>query len=389
LLILLIDGAGRWIAAHDCGRGSRLRAANVVSNALVARLGKSDRCLFAVTVDEGYGLAFAFRLASAADRPILGGVVELSETAQSELLRLCEALVACGKNAFSMIAARRRIAVLRSRLRRQRKLEAAGKLAAGVSHELSTPAQYVRDNTRFVDNAFSKLQSLLSACLDLKEAGHHGTASPGIVATVAAAAEQVDLPLLMQEVPAALEESLDGIDRMLRLVQSMRKTVHADREPPPPENLAAVIRGALATCRSQWKDVADIVTDLGTDVRLTAGLPDDMHRIVVNLVVNAAQAIAEEPGRPPGRRGCITIKTRRSEDGRLELRVEDNGPGIAADARPHVFQRFFTTKASGQGTGQGLAIVRSLVVGKYGGDVTFTTEVGEGTAFVVRLPGCC
>jgi len=386
---MLIDGAGRRIAVHDCGRPARLQAANALTDAIVARLGESARCLFAVTIDEGHGLAFACRLAAARKTPILGGVVELSETAQSELARPRDALVACGNSAISMIAAQRRIAVLRSKLRRQRRLKAAGKLVAGVSHELGTPAQYVRDNTRFVDNAFNKLHGLLSACLDLKEAGTGGTAPPGVVANLAAAVEQVDLPLLMREVPAALGESLDGIDRMLRLVKTMRQTVHPDEGVPPAGDLATVIRAAVATCRNHWEDVADIVTDLRADVRLGAGMPDDVHRIVVNLVVNAAQAIAADPGRPPGRRGRITITTRRSEDGRLELRVEDNGPGIAADVRPHVFQRFFTTKPPGQGTGQGLAIVRSLAVGRYGGDVTFTTEVGKGTAFVVRVPAYC
>ncbi|MDT5030768.1 MAG: two-component system, NtrC family, sensor kinase, partial [Actinoplanes sp.] len=104
------------------------------------------------------------------------------------------------------------------------------------------------------------------------------------------------------------------------------------------------------------------------------------NQVILNLVVNAAHAIASA-----GPRGTIRISTR-TVDGYVVIDVADTGTGVPPDIADKLFDPFFTTKEVGTGTGQGLALVRSLVVDRHGGTIDFTTEWGVGTVFTVRLP---
>ncbi|MBN9520493.1 HAMP domain-containing histidine kinase, partial [bacterium] len=124
--------------------------------------------------------------------------------------------------------------------------------------------------------------------------------------------------------------------------------------------------------------------DLAPDLPPIPGLAGELNQVFLNLLVNAAHAVAAAPG-GDGRKGTITISTRCAGN-LVEVCVADTGCGIPEDVRGRVFDPFFTTKPVGQGTGQGLAIAHAAVVKRHGGAITFETEVGKGTTFVVRLP---
>jgi two-component system NtrC family sensor kinase len=136
--------------------------------------------------------------------------------------------------------------------------------------------------------------------------------------------------------------------------------------------------------RNEWKYVAKIQTDLAENLPCVPGLPGELNQVFLNLLVNAAHAVQANGG-TPDRKGRITFTTRRAGSA-VEVRVEDTGCGIPEAARNRIFDPFFTTKPLGQGTGQGLALVHSVVVQRHGGTITFESQVGQGTAFVVRLP---
>jgi signal transduction histidine kinase len=141
----------------------------------------------------------------------------------------------------------------------------------------------------------------------------------------------------------------------------------------------------LTVSRNEWKYVAEMVTDFDPDLPPVSCLPSELNRVVVNMVVNAAQAIAAAIGEGNGEKGVITVRTRQKGDW-AEIRVKDTGTGIPEAIRPHVFDPFFTTKEVGHGTGQGLAIAHSIVEEKHGGTISFETETGRGTTFIIRLP---
>jgi signal transduction histidine kinase len=135
--------------------------------------------------------------------------------------------------------------------------------------------------------------------------------------------------------------------------------------------------------RNEYKYVADVETRYGELPQLTC-YAGELSQVVLNLVVNAAHAIADVVGMSD-RRGKITVATRRDGD-HVVISIADTGGGIPDTIRDRVFDYFFTTKEIGRGTGQGLAIARSVVVDKHGGSLTFDTEVGAGTTFYIRLP---
>ena len=130
--------------------------------------------------------------------------------------------------------------------------------------------------------------------------------------------------------------------------------------------------------------MARVETDLAADLPFVICHIGDLNQVFLNLIVNAAQAIGEVVAQSH-QPGLIQVRTLR-EDGHAVVEVQDTGSGIPEEARPRVFEPFFTTKGPGKGTGQGLAIARTIVVDRHGGEISFQTEVGRGTTFRVRLP---
>jgi signal transduction histidine kinase len=131
--------------------------------------------------------------------------------------------------------------------------------------------------------------------------------------------------------------------------------------------------------------VADMETDLDPSLPLTQCVPGEFNQVILNLIVNAAHAIGDVVAQELGTKGTIRVSTRRDGDW-VEIRVRDTGTGIPEEARPNIFDPFFTTKVVGKGTGQGLSMAHTTIVQKHGGTISFETEAGVGTTFIVRIP---
>jgi PAS domain S-box-containing protein len=268
---------------------------------------------------------------------------------------------------------------LEAQLHQAQRLESIGQLAAGIAHEINTPMQFVGDNHRFLADAFASLGGLVErmrAALALAPEAER--------AAVAAAEAAADLPWLLAEVPKALGQSQEGIERMARIVKAMKEFSHPGSEDVVPVDLNHAIESTLVVSRNVWKYVADLTAELDPGLPPVPVLPGGFNQVVLNLVVNAAHAIEDRLGRQGGK-GRITVRTRR-DGGHAVLEVGDTGCGIPEAIRPRIFDPFFTTKAVGRGTGQGLAIIRTEVVERLGGEISFASEVGAGTTFIVRIP---
>jgi signal transduction histidine kinase len=151
-------------------------------------------------------------------------------------------------------------------------------------------------------------------------------------------------------------------------------------------NLNTIIQTPITVATNEWKYVAEIKTDLDPALPEVPCLSDEMGQVILNMVVNAAHAISDTLGaNPEGKKGVITLSTRHDE-GWVELRISDTGAGIPEAIRGRVFDPFFTTKKVGKGTGQGLAIVHDVITDKHQGTISFESEVGAGTTFIIRLP---
>ena len=270
-------------------------------------------------------------------------------------------------------------------LRHAQKMESIGQLAAGIAHEINTPTQFIGDNNRFLQEAFGSLQEVLTRLRPVLDAARQGPVPAELVQEATAALEAADLDFLMAEVPNALAQSLEGVARVAKIVGAMKQFSHPGGEDFIAANINDAIESTASVCRNEWKYVADLVTDFDPALPPFPCLLGDVNQVILNLIINAAHAIAEATQNAEQGKGTITVSTRRDGDW-AEVRVSDTGAGIPERVRDSIFTPFFTTKPVGKGTGQGLAIARSVVVDKHGGTISFESEVGRGTTFIVRLP---
>jgi PAS domain S-box-containing protein len=270
-------------------------------------------------------------------------------------------------------------------LRQSQKLETVGQLAAGIAHEINTPTQYVGDNTRFVKDSFAAICSVLKSHEELLASARNNVITPELVARSEALLLASDLDYLYTQIPAALEETLEGVERVTKIVRAMKDFSHPGGQGKTPADVNRAIESTVTVARNEWKYVADLNLELQSDLPPVPCFIGEFNQTILNLVVNAAHAIGDVVNATPGTKGCITIRTRRDGD-QVEVRVTDTGTGIAEANRPKIFAPFFTTKDVGKGTGQGLSIVYGSIVKRHGGSVKFETEVGKGTTFIIRLP---
>ncbi len=276
-------------------------------------------------------------------------------------------------------------AMLEVQLRHAQKLESIGQLAAGIAHEINTPTQYVGDNLRFVQESISPLMEALDIAKQMLQAARDGKLTSELISSVETRLANADLDYLTTELPKAVSESLDGVERVSKIVRAMKEFSHPGSEQKTLVDLNKAIDSTLTVARNEWKYVAELVTDYDGNLPRVSCLPGEFNQVILNLVVNASHAISDAIKGNESTKGKITASTRRDGDW-VEVRISDTGTGIPDHARCKIFEPFFTTKGVGKGTGQGLAISRSVIVDKHGGTIDFHTETGKGTVFIIRLP---
>jgi PAS domain S-box-containing protein len=267
------------------------------------------------------------------------------------------------------------------------KLEALGRLSTGLAHEMNTPIQFLGDNTRFLADAYKGLSSLiLTYRRILTDQCFTGAALPCEPQqraqwqhAVRQAEDEADVDFITQEIPEAIEQSLQGVARVATLVRAMKTFSHPGDGEHAPADLNEALRNAVVVSQHRLGAVADITWDLSELPRVICAI-GDLNQVFLNLLINAADAIDDT-----GSRGVITISTRVDGDG-VTVAFTDTGTGVPEDLRLRIFEPFFTTKEVGRGTGQGLALARAVVHDKHGGQLTLTSRMGHGSTFALWLP---
>jgi signal transduction histidine kinase len=266
-------------------------------------------------------------------------------------------------------------------LRHAQKLELVGRLAAGIAHEINTPVQFVADNLPFIAEAAQSVLSLRKRFRELLDVA----IAAGCVqlADVEVAEREAEIEYLDEEVPRAIAQTRDGVERVATIVRAMQEFAHPDGRQHAKADLNRALASTITVARSEWKDVAEIHTEFGEIPEVFCNI-GDLNQAFLNILVNAAHAIGDVMS-VSHRRGSIRVCTA-SEGGFVVVTISDTGAGIPLHVQPRIFEPFFTTKGLGRGTGHGLALARTVVVERHHGQLSFRTEAGVGTTFEFRLP---
>jgi signal transduction histidine kinase len=264
-------------------------------------------------------------------------------------------------------------------LERSQLLQNMGRLVAGIAHEINTPIQFIGDNLHFLAEAWEAM------CLQLRTL--KSAASDKDNQTERANAGQRDMDFLLSEAPDAIRQSLEGIERVSDLVSAMRDFSRLDERRMAAADLNRAVHSTLTLLRNELKYTADIRMELDPALSEVYCSIDEISRVLMNLLVNAGHSIKEKIDKGLFSRGLICVRTRRI-DKQVEIAIIDNGMGIPEAIRQRIFERFFTTKRNSQahGTGQGLAMARSIVEERHHGQIEFESAVEQGTTFYLRIP---
>jgi two-component system NtrC family sensor kinase len=305
-------------------------------------------------------------------RRVRAQVDELEATVASRTQQLLQANAALAEH----IRVRERMEI---ELRLSQKLEAVGQLAAGVAHEINTPIQYVADNLQFLREGMVALATMASEMVASAAAARSAATAP-LVDRLEELASSAELDYLSREIPASLDSVHDGVARIAKIVRAMKELAHPGPREATAVDLPRALQNALEVTAATYRYVADVETDFAP-MPLVVCFGSDLNQVFLNLIVNAAHAMEDKHAG----RGRLGIRTSLDGDD-VVIAISDTGSGIAEANRERIFDAFFTTKEVGRGTGQGLAISRSIIVDRHGGTLTFDSTLGVGTTFYVRIP---
>ncbi|MBV7497676.1 hybrid sensor histidine kinase/response regulator [Pseudomonas sp. PDM24] len=262
---------------------------------------------------------------------------------------------------------------LESQLVQSEKLASLGQLAAGVAHEINNPIGFISSNLGALDGYFKQLQDMLDAYREAENA----IGSSEVIEQLGKLRERVELDFLREDIPLLIKESKEGIGRVGQIVKDLKDFSRVDSNQEWQwANLQQGIESTLNIVANELKYKADVVKEFQQLPDIEC-LPSQINQVIMNLIVNASQAMGPE-------RGTITLRTG-LEGETVSIEVADTGIGIEPDNLQKIFDPFYTTKPVGQGTGLGLSLSYGIVK-KHQGDISVRSEVGVGSTFRVELP---
>jgi signal transduction histidine kinase len=274
----------------------------------------------------------------------------------------------------------------RQQLVQSEKMAAIGQLSSGIAHEINTPIQYIGENARFLQDAFEDMQRVSKALQKLLEVVEKGELNEDLITDARQQLEEADTDYLFDEVPRAINQSLEGVERISTIISAMKVFAGPNTEKMTDTDINEAIINSVNLSANEWKYHAEIETDLDPTLPPILCVPGEVNQALLNIIVNAANAISNQTEKSSQvEKGKISIRSRLDGEW-VVIDISDTGPGIPDEIKSKIFDPFFTTKEVGKGTGQGLTVVYQAIVEKHAGEIDVKTTLGEGTTFEVRLP---
>jgi PAS domain S-box-containing protein len=284
------------------------------------------------------------------------------------------------KNA-SLDSALKRLETTQAQMVQSEKMAIIGQLAAGVAHEINNPTGFVSLNLKTLSGYHDHLGALLAKHRELKDLLQlPPTVEKGVIEakihSIEAFEKEIDVDFMLNDSKDLIRDCREGTERIKKIVLDLKDFAHPGEEALQATDVNKGLESTLNVAHNELKFKATVQTELGA-IPFVQGYPQQLNQVFMNILVNAAQAIDT--------RGEIRIKTRKAEDGFVEVIISDTGCGILEENLSRIFDPFFTTKKLGKGTGLGLNIANNIVK-KHNGVIEVTSRVGQGTTFTIRLP---
>ncbi|MDL1962860.1 MAG: ATP-binding protein [Deltaproteobacteria bacterium] len=250
-----------------------------------------------------------------------------------------------------------------------------------MAHEINNPVGFVKSNLGTMNEYREDLIRLLDYYANLeatidKESEISGNgAIHKAIEEIQKVKDEVDLDFILDDYEKVIAESLEGVARVAKIVSDLKDFSHVDKAELEHADINKGIESTINIVWNELKYKANVVKKLG-DIPLIKCYPQRLNQVVMNILVNAAQAIEEK--------GEIRISTE-ADNGYVEIRISDTGSGMPPDVLSKIFDPFFTTKDVGKGTGLGLNMAYNIIQ-NHKGTIDVESEVGKGTTFIIRLP---
>lgn len=257
-------------------------------------------------------------------------------------------------------------------------LESIGQLSAGIAHEINTPMQYISDNLNFLKDSYNETNRALR---DIKKALLNNSLTIELLESIF---EEADLEYLSKELPLAFEQTSEGVDRVCTIIKAMKEYSHPTSDKKTKTDINKCIESTVIISKHTWKYHAEMILELDPELKPVMCYPGPFNEVILNIIVNAADAIKEQSKNDNNEKGEIKIETIGKEDV-AEIRISDTGGGIPESIQEKIFDPFFTTKEVGKGTGQGLALSYRIIKERHNGEMFFETVPGVNTVFIIQL----
>lgn len=254
---------------------------------------------------------------------------------------------------------------IENELNQTSRIQSIGLLASGIAHEINTPAQFINDNLLFIQDAWKTITGVLekSDQTELCE----------------------DCKYFLEEIPAALSQSLDGMERISKIVKSMKSFAHPGSEEKREHDMHKTIEDTINITRNEWKYTTTIIRKFTEKSAMATCYPGLMNQAILNMIINAVHAIEDAIKMKLIVKGVITIQTKRKEKSFI-ITIHDNGTGMREEVMEQIFTPFFTTKEVGRGTGQGLSLAYNIITEQHKGAIRVKSKLNKGSTFVIEIP---
>ncbi len=263
---------------------------------------------------------------------------------------------------------------LEHQLNQAQKLEAVGQLAAGIAHEINTPMQYVGDNVQFLHATLRNLEPTLRLIQEI--AGSEVSDNTRVLDRIRKSIGNLNVNRVLDQFPSAIHDVEQGIENVVRIVQAMKELSHPGADTPATVDIHRVLESAIVVARSEWKHIAVVEKNFVPNPPGLLGFANRLQQVFLNLLVNATHAIEARHAGDSTVPGRIRVNTAILND-RLLISIQDNGCGIPDKIRNRVYDPFFTTKAVGKGTGQGLAIAHQIIATHHQGGCGLNLKLAQ------------